>query len=263
MKGAEWGDKITFGYLWNAAELEIREKRKDLKVGTDEFYFEVGKRLRDIIYSTQVVDSVMTRSEMMRSSDGFDKILTSFASEPTISYNMLADAYLQTQLDARELGSKKVALKRNSKHIVRVIVAYTTTNLVAALVESGFDILRDDEDEEMDMEELMKLYLENFATNQSITAKIPWLKEAVSILQGFTSTRMDTQGLQAFADALKQVMKLAQGEDNVEKVIKSAVKTASYFTGLPFYNAYRDLLASIDKFLVTDEDLEEILKDLY
>lgn len=262
MKGAEWADKITFGYLWNAAELEIRDKRKDLKVGSKEFYTEVGKRLRDIIYSTQVVDSVMTRSEMMRSSDRGDKLLTAFASEPTISYNMLADAYLQTRLDARELGSKKAAIKKNAKYITSVIVAYTTTNLAAALVESGFDILRDDDDEE-EAGEVLKLYFENFATNQSIVAKIPWLKELVSIAQGFSSSRMDTQGMQAFANLLKQAMKLTQGEGSVAKTIKSAAQAASYLTGLPFYNAYRDLLAAIDQFFVTDEELEEVLKDLY
>ena len=262
MKGAEWGDKVTFGYLWNAAELEIREKRQDLKVGSDEFYFEVGKRLRDIIYSTQVVDSVMTRSEMMRSPDWGDKLITTFASEPTIAYSMLSDAYFQTQLDARELGSKKAAIKKNAKHMARVVVAYTATNLVAALVESGFDVLRDDDDEEMDMAEFMKLYLENFATNQSITAKIPWLKEAVSILQGFTSTRMDTQWIQTFSNTLKQVAKLMQGEGNPTKLIKNGLQTISYAFGLPFYNAYRDLMASLNKLgILTTEELEEILKD--
>jgi hypothetical protein len=262
MKGAEWGDKITFGYLWNAAELEVREKRTDLKVGSDEFFFEVGKRLRDVIYSTQVVDSVMTRSEMMRSSDGFDKMLTSFASEPTLSYNMLADAVIQYRLDVREVG-KTEAIKKNKKHIGRVLVAYTTTNLVAALIESGFDALRDDDDEEMDGAEFFKLYLENFATNQSILAKIPWLKEAISIVQGFSPSRMDTQGMQTFANAFKQTWKLTQGEGSWGKTIKSHVQAFSYLTGLPFYNAWRDFWASIDKFLVHDEELDEILRDFY
>ena len=262
MKGAEKMDKLTFGYLWNAAELEIREKRQDLKVGSDEFYLEVGKRLRDIIYSTQVVDSVMTRSEMMRSPDAFDKLLTAFASESTLSYSMLADAVLQYQLDVREVG-KKAAREKNNKHIARVFVAYTTTNLAAALVESLFDALRDDDDEEMDAGALAGLYFENFATNQSILAKIPWLKEAVSIMQGFSSSRMDTQGLQTFANALKQTFKLTQGESSWGKTIKSYVQSFSYLSGLPFYNAWRDLWASIDKLFVTDEELEEILKDFY
>ena len=262
MKGAEWGDKLTFGYLWNAAELEIREKRKDLKVGSDEFYFEVGKRLRDIIYSTQVVDSVMTRSEMMRSPDWGDKLLTTFASEPTLAYNMLADAYFQTQLDARELGSKKAAIKKNAKNMARVFTAYTVTNLVAALVESGFDVLRDDDDEEMDAAELMKLYFENFATNQSILAKIPWLKEAVSIFQGFSSTRMDTQWIQTFSNTLKQVAKLMQGEGSPTKLIKNGLQSISYAFGLPFYNAYRDFMATLNKLdILTTEELEEFLKE--
>ena len=262
MKGAELGDKITFGYLWNAAELEIRERRQDLKVGSEEFYVEVGKRLRDIIYSTQVVDSVMTRSEMMRSPDRFDKFVTTFASEPTLSYSMLADAVLQARLDARELGSKKAAIAKNKKHMARVLAAYTTTNLAAALVESIFDILRDnDDDDEEDAWELVKLYLENFFTNLSITAKIPWIKELVSIAQGFSSSRLDTQGFQAFVNTFNQVMKIAQGEGSWGKTIKSGVQSASYLSGLPFYNAYRDTLAFIA--LLTPEELDEILKEFY
>ena len=262
MKGAEWADKVTFGWLWNAAESEIKETRKDLQVGSEEFYTEVGKRLRDIIYATQVVDSVMTRSEMMRSSDGFDKFLTTFASEPTISYSMLADAYFQTSLDAREMGSKKAAITKNAKHIARVFTAYTVTNLASALVESVFDILRDnDDDDEEDALELVKLFLENFLTNQSIAAKIPWLKEAVSIAQGFSSSRLDTQGMQAFANAVKQILKLAQGDGSWGKTIKSGLQSTSYLSGLPFYNAYRDALAFFD--WLTPEELDEMLKDFY
>ena len=262
MKGAELADKVTFGWLWNAAESEIKETRKDLQVGSEEFYTEVGKRLRDIIYATQVVDSVMTRSEMMRSSDGFDKFLTTFASEPTISYSMLADAYFQTSLDAREMGSKKAAITKNAKHVARVFVAYTVTNLASALVESVFDILRDsDDDDEEDALELVKLFLENFLTNQSIAAKIPWIKEAVSIAQGFSSSRLDTQGMQAFANAVKQILKLAQGEGSWGKTIKSGLQTTSYLSGLPFYNAYRDALAFLD--WLTPEELDEMLKDFY
>jgi hypothetical protein len=206
----------------------------------------------------------MTRSEMMRSPDWGDKLLTTFASEPTLAYNMLADSYWQTLLDARELGDKNAAFKKNAKHMARVFTSYTVTNLVAALIESGFDVLRDDDEEEMDMAEFMKLYFENFATNQSITAKIPWLKEAVSILQVFTSTRMDTQWIQTFSNTLKQVTKLMQGEGSPTKLIKNGLQTTSYALGLPFYNAYRDLMAVLNKLdILTAEELEEMLKDFY
>jgi hypothetical protein len=176
MKGAEVADKITWGYLWNACELEIRDTRRDLKVGSEEFFEAVGKRLREVIYATQVVDSTMTRSQMMRSSDGWDKMLTAFASEPTLAYNMLQDAYMSYSLDKRRMG-KKEAVRKNAKHIARVVSAYTITNIFAALVESGFDALRDsgDDDDEKDMAYFMSLYLENFASDMSITGKIPYI----------------------------------------------------------------------------------------
>jgi len=262
MKGAGEADRLTLGYLWNAAELEIRETRKDLKIGSEEFFLEVGKRLRDIIYSTQVVDSIVTRSEFMRSPDGKDKILSMFASEPTLAYNILQDAYIQTGLDARELGSKKKALKKNGKMIGRVITAYTVTNAVAALVESGFDALRDDDEEEMDIAEFLKLYLSNFASDMSIVGKIPYLKDGISILQGYSPSRTDVQWMQSAYYTLLGISKHLKGEGNPETTIKNGIKTSSYLSGLPFYNAYRDAKAILNKLdILTEEDLEEIFDD--
>lgn len=257
MKGAEWADKITWGYLWNACEIEIRETRSDLKSGSEEFFIEVGKRLREVIYATQVVDSTMTRSQMMRSSDGWDKMLTAFASEPTLSYNMLMDAYMGYSLDAKKMG-KMEAIKKNGKRIARIVFAYTVTNALAALVESGFDALRDDDDEEKDGAYFMSLYLENFANDMSITAKIPYIKEMHSILKGFRPSRTDTQWMETFIQTAKALEK-----DGLSvKSVKSAIKTISYVSGLPFYNAYRDAMAGLDKTkILTAEDLEKMFSD--
>ena len=265
MKGAGNADRLTLGYLWNASELEIRKTRTDLKVGSEEFFFEVGKRLRDIIYSTQVVDSTLTRSEFMRSPDGRDKILSMFASEPTLAYNILQDAYIQTSLDARELGSKKAAFKKNGKKIARAITAYTITNAVAALVESGFDILRDDdEEEEIDIAEFMKLYLANFAADMSIIGKIPYLKDGLSILQGYSPSRSDVQWMESAYKTYTGIAKHLQGEGNPVTTIKNGLKTFSYVSGLPFFNAYRDAMAALDKMdILSSEELEEMFKDLF
>lgn len=259
MKGAEFADKLTWGYLWNACELEIRDKRKDLKVGSEEFFEAVGKRLRDVIYATQVVDSTMTRSEMMRSSDWKDKMLTAFASEPTLAYNMLYDAYMDYHLDARKYG-KAEAVKKNGRKIARVIMAYTVTNMVAALVESGFDAFRDDE-EDKDLVYFMKLYFTNFASDMSITGKIPYIKEIHSALKGFSSSRTDTQWMETAARLVKEVGKATYGEGNSSKIAKNFIKLLTDISGLPFYNVYRDLNAGIN--LLTDEDLDEMFNDFF
>ena len=260
MKGAEWADKVTWGYLWVACELEIRRTRSDLKVGSEEFYETIGKRLREVIYATQVVDSTMTRSQLMRSSDGYAKMLTAFGSEPTLSYNMVQDVYMKYKLDARRFG-KLEARKRNSKKIARTIFAYTMTNALAALIESGFDVFRDDEEEEKDIEYLMKLYLSNFYNDMSLWAKIPYFKEMLSVINGFGPSRTDTQWMEDAVKTAKHIGKLMSGDDkaSVPKTVKYAIKTFSDISGLPFYSAYRDFMATLDNVgIFTTEDFEEM-----
>ena len=264
MKGAEMADKITWGYLWNACELEVRDTRTDLKVGSQEFYDAIAKRLREVIYATQVVDSTMTRSQMMRSNDGYDKLLTAFASEPTLSYNMLQDSYIQYQLDARSIGKVKAA-KKNAGRISRIVYAYTMTNAVAALVESAFDYLRDDDDEEMDVAAFMKFYLSNFAEDMSIGNKLPYIKELYSLIKGFSSSRTDTQWMETMIKAIKSWYKfIDEGKGTPSKLIKNSTKAMSDLIGFPFYNLFRDAMATLNKIdLFTYEDLNEMFGDLY
>jgi hypothetical protein len=261
MKGAEMADKITWGYLWNACELEIRDTRKDLKVGSKEFYEAIGKRLREVIYATQVVDSTMTRSQMMRSSDRGDKFLTAFASEPTLSYNMLQDAYMEYSLDKRRMG-KAEAIKKNGKRIGRIVLAYTMTNAIAALVESAFDALREDDDEEMDMLAFLKMYFKNFALDMSIGNKIPFVKEAYSAIQGFSASRTDAQWMEEMTKALTTWYKIFNGKGKPSTAIKYSIKAISDISGLPFYNVYRDIMATLNKLdIFTVEDLNEMFED--
>lgn len=262
MKGAEVADKITWGYLWNACELEIRKTRKDLKVGSKEFYDTIGKRLREVIYATQVVDSTMTRSQMMRSSDGMDKALTAFASEPTLSYNMLQDAYMEYSLDKRRMG-KAESIKKHGKHIGRILFAYTMTNAIAALVESAFDALRDDDDEEMDVAKFLEYYLKNFALDMSIGNKIPFVKEVYSIIQGFTSSRTETQWMGEMTKAFKGWYKFFnEGKGTPKTLVNYSLKAVSDLFGIPIYNAYRDTMASLNKLdIFTTDELNEMFED--
>lgn len=263
MKGAEVADKVTWGALWNACELEIRDKRKDLKVGSEEFYQAIAKKLREVIYATQVVDSPMTRSQIMRSTKMHDQSLTNFASEPTLSYNMLQDAYMSYRLDARRMG-KKEAIKKNGKKIGRILWVYTVANAVVALVESAFDALRDDDDEEMDFAKFMQYYLSNFASDMSLTAKIPYIKELHSIIKGYGLSKTELEWADSAYKAVTGFYKYLQGKGNPSTTIKNTLKTMSYLSTLPFYTVYRDNMAIFNKLdLFNEEDLNEICKDFF
>lgn len=242
LKGAEWADKVTMGVLWNACELEIRDTRTDLKVGSPEFNEAVALRLRDVIYKTQVVDSMLTRSQMMRSPSGWDKMLTTFASESTLSLNLMTDIFVSTQLEARETNRKN-AMQKNGKYIRKAITAYVVTNIVTSVLQSVFDAFRDYDEDDKDEEYWAKLMLENFAVNSSMFAKIPYINLFVSALQGFTASRADTDWMNSTIKAGKEIYKLMSGSGDPEKLLRYMLKAGSDVTGVAAYNVYRDVVA--------------------
>ena len=122
------------------------------------------------------------------------------------------------------------------------------------MVESGFDALRDDDDEEMDAMEFMKLYFKNFASDMSIGNKLPFIKELYSILQGYSSSRMDMQWASSLYYVGKDIVKLSEGEGNISKLTKDTLKAMSYMTGLPAYNVWRDSMAVLDKLGIIEEE---------
>ena len=247
LKGAEKADEWTWGILWNACELEVRDTRKDLKVGSEEFYKEIGLRLREVVYRTQVVDSQLTRSQMMRSKSGWDKMLTTFASESTLSFNLITDLFVSYKLDSRRMG-KEAAKQKHGKYIRKGITAYVVTNVLTTVIASMFDAFRDYDEEDKDEEYITKLMLENFATNTSFINKIPYINLFVSIISGFSPSRVETDWMESASKGVKELYKLMTGEGSGEKAFKYLLKALSDSTGIAGYNLYRDVRALIELF---------------
>ena len=185
----------------------------------------------------------MTRSQMMRSTKLHDQIITNFASEPTLGYNMLYDAYMSMSLEARRTGSKKKAWSRYGKKIRKLAVAYTLTCAVTAAIETAFDALRDDDDED---ENLLFSWLKNFLSNMSITGKIPYIKEIHSLIKGYSLSRSEFAWVEDLWSAGNKIVKFVQGEGDFEKTLKACLKALSELTGLPGYSAYRDGYALVE-----------------
>lgn len=249
LKGAEWMDERTWGLLWNACEFEIRAERKDLKVGSKEFFEVVGEKLRDVIYETQVVDSPLTKSDIMRSPDMGAKSVTMFASEMTVSYNMVLETVYDTVLDYKKNGKEGI-VKRNGKRIVMVLTAQALTSAANAIATTAVQALRDDDDEEKDIEAYLSAFLSNFASDILIVGKIPYLKDTISFYQGFSSSRPESLWLESAFKAYRYIDKLVKGEaneDTLRRAIDELLKTGSYFSGYAAYNAWRELRAILNK----------------
>ena len=264
LKGAEKGDEFTWGMLWNACEFEVRDTRKDLKVGSEEFNEAIAKRLREIVYKTQVVDSPLTRSEIMRSPDGMAKSLTMFASELTVAYNIMSEAFVDAHLDVRKNG-KKGAMKRNGGKIAKAMTIYTVTSAVSQILTTAMQAFRDDDDDK-EFEDYLKMYLSNFALDWLIIGKLPYIKEALNYAQGYSSSRVETVWMDSAFKAAKYWSKAFSGDDEgaARKAIENSLKTISYLSGVAGYNQYRDLMATLDSLgIIEKEEFEEWLDEIF
>lgn len=250
LKGAEWGDSITWGFLWNACEYEVARDNKQLKVGSEEFNEAVGKKLREVVYATQVVDSTLTRSQIMRSKSGLTQAATAFMSEATVSANILMDAGVQFELEKRRTGSAKAAWKKVGGYVGKAVAVYSVSQLLAALVEGLMDAYRDDDDDEF-LDKFGKAFLENAITDIVPTNKIPiaaditeWVLSAFGVGY-FSSSRLDSAYLSQIASAFDSWKKILDGSSSSTTYYDAIYKTAkalSYVTGLPFSGAMREVV---------------------
>jgi hypothetical protein len=239
---AEKGDRFTWGALWNACELEVKDRRKDLKYDSSEFNKEVALKFREVVYATQVVDSTMTRTQMMRSKSGLTQTLTAFMSEPSLTYNMVADAFFEWSIDSRRGYGTSVS--KHGKKFAKAVSIYAVTALLSAAVRSGVDIIRDDDEEEENLDEYLANLKENAISELNPLSKLPIFKDVVSIFEGYDPARLDEQSLVSIKRAYDAWKKVIKDDKDVDyKVVYKTLQAISQTTGLPLSNAYRDVVA--------------------
>lgn len=270
MVPAEKGDEVTWARLWRACKLEVQDKQH---LTGEELLNATAERFREVIYRTQVVDSTMTRSHAMRGSGTLTKMATSFMSEPTVSYNMVMESTRQIAEDAKRMGLR-TAIRRNWKTAGRAYQAYIVSAIVTAIVESLYDALRDSDDDkyldkvwkalggekpETAKDGILDVIFGlngNLAGDINPIGKVPYLRDVVSILGGYSNGRMDTEAvanLKKAIDIWDEVIRLQTGDlDKATKttyygnmttygMIYPTAKALSQLTGLPGSAAMREV----------------------
>ena len=268
MKGAEWADRLTWGRLWNACKAEVRDKQK---LTGDALLKATAERFREVIYSTQVVDSTMTRSQAMRATGVYGAVSTAFMSEPTLSYNLLLKAYTDYTAELRATGDKKEAWRNASGKIARALATYLVSAAASGLAESIVDACRDDDEYATWLEKYLSALIgakykdgkfsgvnpleSNLFMDVDILSKLPILKDFMSMISGYENDRMDTEWISNLIDAYRiwdETIKLETGElDEPTDVtyngnmtlygkIYKTLKAVSQATGLPISAASRE-----------------------
>lgn len=270
MKGAEWGDRLTWGRLWNACKAEVRDKQK---LTGDALLKATAERFREVVYSTQVVDSTMTRSQAMRATGVYGAVSTAFMSEPTLSYNLLLKAYTDYTAELRATGDKKEAWRNASGKIARALVTYLVSAAASGLDESIVDACRDDDEYATWWEKYLSALAgakykdgkfsgvnpleSNLFMDVDVLSKLPILKDFMSMISGYENDRMDTEWISNLIDAYRiwdETIKLETGElDEPTDVtyngnmtlygkIYKTLKAVSQATGLPISAVSREVV---------------------
>ena len=247
MWAASMADSIAWGQLWNAVEAETRDNYKELEVGSDAYYETVAKRFTEIVDHTQVVDGILQRSQIMRSSGALTKMATSFMGEPTKQYNMAAAA----AYDAKNL--KGDAKKKAVARLGRTAVSLAVAGIVNACAQSIIDAMRDDGKEKDYWEKWLaafkgdgeetRLINSNLGDTFNPLGYVPFAKDIMSIMQGYDVKRMDVEAISKTLNAVTNMYKAVTGTGKYTIAEASAQLFAEIgrLVGLPVANVKRDI----------------------
>lgn len=223
---SEKADWVTWGHIMNAVMAEI-EDTTDLKRGTEEFKRAAGRRFDEVVNATQVYDSILVKSPMMRSQKGIAQIISAFKMEPTLSYNLFVDS----------ISKEKVA----AKSAARGLWALALNVFANALLKSIIGALRDRDEDKTYLEKYAEKLANNIGSDLIPILNLPGVDAISEAIQGFT-TELPEMGMisdtvSAVNTAIKKIEKGDWGGALGELTV------VFNLFGLPVRNVYRDFAA--------------------
>ena len=272
MAAAGKADEITWTRLWSAAQWYVKDKFREIPVGSDQFYMKAAEKFGEIVDRTQVVDSVLHRTQIMRSPSTLNKMASAFMGEPSKTYNLLRTSLRDVK--AARPGAKGAAVKK----LYRASIGFLISGTINAAAASIVDALRDDDDDETYLEKwwqaftglqgdeeswtevLQNLLSGNVADNLNILNMIPYVKDFLSLYQGYSVDRMDMAAADDFMNAAGKFIKALQGEGKTSlyKALTDLALQGARLLGIPATNILRDggaitqsVIRGIDNPLIT------------
>ena len=256
MWGAEKADLWTWAAIWSACKEEVRNKQH-LTPESAGFYEAVTQLFEDVIYKTQVVDSILTKNEFMRDKGLLARLTGSFMSEPTTNASMLIDAYDKYRLDIQRGMTKRDAWQKNGQMIGRRLYVYAIGAVMLAVVQSVADAWRDDDDYEEWYEKWLEAFGGNLVDELMPFNKLPILADFYDLAKELLSVfGVDTYGNPPQSVYMQWYDSLVKGAQIIEKIrgketkytyyghIYKLLQAVSGMTGLPMASATREIITA-------------------
>lgn len=264
-------DNMTWGKIWGACKLKV-EETMNIHEGDEGYWQAVNEQFREVVYRTQVFDSVLSRSELMRQKDVGSSILTAFLSEPTKTLSLFIT---NTQIAKQMYDEGNVAEAR--KLVAKQFGWFVTSATAMAVMKSVYDamirhIADDDKKDKNFVERFFdallgenKLHTDgNLFGELNPIAMLPVGKDIQSALQGYTPSRLDMSLFVKISDAYKACI---DPKNSLATKLEKIANAAGVFFGLPVDVVYRDLkgsftyLASIHDFFTGENTKQDLLMD--
>jgi hypothetical protein len=256
--GAEVADRVTWAAMWNACKEEVNRKQTKLEPGTDEYFKAVTDLFEEVIYKTQVVDSVLTKNEFLRSKGLFARLTGSFMSEPTTSASMLIEAFNKYQMDLQRGMTPQQAFKNNSTYIGRTAYVYAITAILQAIVTAIADAWRDDDDYANFLEKTLDKFTWNFIDEIVPLNKLPIGSDLYELIKSLLGafTDWDVYGFEPRSVYMQWRDSLVKGTEILKDLIKGKntryteyaviykyMQVVSDISGMPFSTLTREIVA--------------------
>ena len=225
-KAPALADELAWCAIWKAVKREVADST-NLKADSEEFLKMAGKRFTEVVTKTQVYDSVLSRSALMRSKDTGAKMVTAFMAEPTTSLNMVVDAIIEGKR-----GNKKFA----GKVFGAVAASIVLNSILVSLVTAA----RDDDDDETYTEKYLESLTAELLDGFNPLTYIPLIKDIWSIMQGYDVERSD---MSIWSDLWQSVENLFSDKKSGFEKTEGVVGSIASIFGLPLKNLMRDARA--------------------
>ncbi len=202
-------DEWTWARIWAACKAKAS---KDTKLTGEALSVETAKLFEDVVYQTQVADSVLTRSSLMRSKSQFMKEATSFMAEPTVSLNILLSAFQDYQKGHTTWDKAKRGLMIG-------FCGYALPAITNAIFTAFADAWRDDDEYEDFLDKFNqalfgeKKFLDgNLFSELNPLEKIPFIRDAISMLKGYSVAPGYADMIQSGIDLVDAYKKFLSGK---------------------------------------------------
>jgi len=248
----EKGDEGAWKRFWYAAEKKV-EATTDLKKGTEEYYKAAADIFNDIVDKTQVVDTVLNRTDAMKDKTAMARTATSFMSEPSKTYNMmyrLAYDVKRGKATAGEVGS--------------VLSSILVSSAMVSAAASVISAMRDRDKEKKFGERWLDHFIEDYLNNINPISWVIIAKDGLSMLENFFqgkqfySNNIATKPLEDVLGAIKEINDVATGKSK-KTWVGAGYKVLKAFNvgGISAYNLARDTAAIYDT-IIYDSPLANV-----